>query len=78
MTLRRADVLARLSLDILVALSTCPLSTLAFSSAVRLAVARYLYYSTRSEVLEATGNPTEVALAGGGFYSPEGFPFQNM
>jgi hypothetical protein len=28
------------------------------------------------EVLEATGNLTEEALAGGGFYSPEGFPFQ--
>jgi hypothetical protein len=30
------------------------------------------------EVLEATGNFTEDALKGGGFYSPEGFPFQNM
>jgi hypothetical protein len=28
------------------------------------------------EVMEATGNFTEAALKGGGFYSPEGFPFQ--
>jgi hypothetical protein len=28
------------------------------------------------EVLEAIGNFTEAALNGGGFYSPEGFPFQ--
>ncbi len=31
----------------------------------------------RFEVLEASGNSTEDALAGGGFYSPEGFPFSN-
>jgi hypothetical protein len=30
------------------------------------------------EVLEATGNIMEDTLKGGGFYSPEGFPFQNM
>jgi hypothetical protein len=30
------------------------------------------------EVLEATRNPTEDALRGGGFYYPEGFPFSNM
>jgi hypothetical protein len=30
------------------------------------------------EVLEATRNLTEEALAGGGFYSPEGCPFSNM
>jgi hypothetical protein len=28
--------------------------------------------------LEATGNLTEDALAEGGFYSLEGFPFSNM
>ncbi len=30
------------------------------------------------EVLEATENSADNALAGGGFYSPEGFPFSNM
>jgi hypothetical protein len=30
----------------------------------------------RFEVLETTGNLTEGVLAGGGFYFPEGFPFQ--
>jgi hypothetical protein len=30
------------------------------------------------EVLEATGNSTEDALAGEGFYSLEGFSFSNM
>ncbi len=30
------------------------------------------------EVLEATGNFTEDALKGEGFYSPEGFRFQKM
>jgi hypothetical protein len=34
----------------------------------------WLYF----EVLEVTGNPTVDALEGGGFYSPEGFPFPNM
>ncbi len=30
--------------------------------------------SHRFEVLEATGNPMDNALAGGGFYSPESLP----
>jgi hypothetical protein len=30
------------------------------------------------EVLEAIRNLKEEAMAGGGFYSPEGFPFSNM
>jgi hypothetical protein len=28
-------------------------------------------------ILEETKNPTEDAVAGGGFYSPDGFPFQS-
>jgi hypothetical protein len=33
---------------------------------------------TTFEVLEAIRNLTEEALAGGGFYTLEGFPFSNM
>jgi hypothetical protein len=38
----------------------------------------YNWFLLYFEVLEATRNLTEEALAGGGFYSSEGFSFTNM